>query len=198
MPASGAERTSNETALFVRFGREAQGAPPEGQECVPKSPFHGEREAGFTVLSRHSAKSAGSIGCALTSAIWGTRVTPSPSEYDGPLWLFRDPMRRWWRPAIGSMRSLATHSGGDDAICSRSIRNTDDDRGRSLRNIYLIGTEPIDLAGHIAGAGPRGEDVKAQRGRTTTPLPLLRHCSLQMRLSISAPQRANVSGHGRA
>src|ERR1700722_14011757 len=102
-------------------------------------------------------------------------------------------MRRWWRPAIGSMRSLGTHAGGDDAICSRSIRNTDDDRGRSLRNIYLIGTEPIDLAGHIAVAGPRGEDVKARRGRTTTPLPLLRYCSLQMRLSICTPQRANLA-----
>jgi hypothetical protein len=34
-----------------------------------------------------------------------------------------------------------------------------------LRNICLIGTEPIDLAGHIAVARPRGEAVKAQRGR---------------------------------
>ena len=32
-----------------------------------------------------------------------------------------------------------------------------------MRNIHLIGTEPIDLAGHIAGARRRGEDVKAQR-----------------------------------
>jgi hypothetical protein len=34
-----------------------------------------------------------------------------------------------------------------------------------LRNICLIGTEPIDLAGHIAVARPRGEDVKAKRVR---------------------------------
>ena len=34
-----------------------------------------------------------------------------------------------------------------------------------LRNIHLIGAEPIDPAGHIAVARRRGEDVKTQHIR---------------------------------
>jgi hypothetical protein len=37
--------------------------------------------------------------------------------------------------------------------------------GTDLLRNSLIGTEPIDLAGHIAVARPRGEDVKAKRVR---------------------------------
>jgi hypothetical protein len=109
----------------VAAGRKArlQGAPPEGQECVPKPPFHGEREVGFTALSRLSPKSAGSMGCALTPAIWGARVTPSPSEYDGPLWLFQDPMRRWRRPAIWK-HEVACHSLWRQFVADQSVTPT--------------------------------------------------------------------------
>ena len=43
--------------------------------------------------------------------------------------------------------------------CSRSIRGTDHDRGRSLRDICLVGTELIDLACHIAVASVSGEKM---------------------------------------
>ena len=48
----------------------------------------------------------------------------------------------WWRPAIWQHEVATTHSGGDHArrVADQSLA-PDRDRGRSLRNICLIGTE---------------------------------------------------------
>jgi len=47
-----------------RFGREVrlQRSPREGPECMPKPPFHCEREVRFTALSRRAYSCYGLVG----------------------------------------------------------------------------------------------------------------------------------------
>src|ERR1700738_4423618 len=72
---------------------------------------------------------------------------------------------------VGSQTEVAeTTQPGDDDVARSSFRRTDRYPHAYWRNFCIIGTEPFELAGDVAVAGQRREDVQArhrgwQRGR---------------------------------
>src|SRR5216684_2397582 len=69
----------------------------------------------------------------------------------------------WIAPESEARLGLQTTQPGGDDVARSSFRRTDRYPHAVWRNFCVFGTEPFDVAGHVAVARPGREDVQAQR-----------------------------------